>query len=323
MRTFWIGSLVVISTLVNSQRANAQGCCTVGASSLGGLETSVQTFKSLAVSLNYQVNSITTAYQQTVRIDDPLARTATVGYFNLLAEYGLQPDLSLLCLLTYSDKEREITVVSNIGGTIQKETAAFRGSGVGDVVALAKYRVVAASFSNPYEIAVGGGASLPTGSYTEEHQGSQLSIDLQPGTGAPALIAWGFGMYNDPALGLNILMSVQFRYSASNFNAYRIGNELSVHTGGEYRFGQNFSGSLFLRGRFSSVDYSNGRFLNATGGTYYDLMPGIGYADGPSLFRIFGQLPLYRNVRGIQLTLSSMLGAEYRYTFDFSSSGSS
>jgi hypothetical protein len=323
MRALWICPLVVLTILLNSQEANAQGCCTVGASSLGGLETSVQPFKTLAVSLNYQFNSITTAFLQTTRIEDPLKRTATVGYFNLQVEYGLQPDLSLFGLLTYSDKEREITVVSNIGGTTQKETAVFRGSGVGDLMVLGKYRVVAASFSNPYEIAVGGGASLPTGSYTEEHQGSQLSIDLQPGTGAPALIAWGFGMYNDPALGLNLLMSVQFRYSSSNFNAYRIGNELSVHTGGEYRLGENFSGSLFLRGRFSSVDYSNGRFLNATGGTYYDLMPGIGYADGPSLFRIFGQFPLYRNVRGIQLTLSSMLGAEYRYTFDFSSGGSS
>jgi len=322
MRALWIYLIVVVAIPLNSQRTNAQGCCTVGASSLGGLETSVQPFKTLAVSLSYQFNSITTAYQQTARISDPLARTATVGYLNLQVEYGLQSDLSLLGLLIYSDKEREITVVSNIGGAMQKETVAFRASGLGDAMVLAKYRLVAASFSNPFEIAVGGGASLPTGSYTEEHQGSQLSIDLQPGTGAPALVAWGFGMYNDPSLGLNLSMSVQFRYSSSNFNSYRIGNELSVHTGGEYRFGENFSGSLFLRGRFSSVDYSNGRFLNATGGTYYDLMPGIGYTDGPSLFRVFGQLPLYRNVRGIQLTLRSMLGAEYRYTFDFSSSGS-
>jgi hypothetical protein len=55
------------------------------------------------------------------------------------------------------------------------------------------------------------------------------------------------------------------------------------------------------------------RIQSGTGGTYYDFMPGIGYQEGRSSVRVFGQLPLYRNVRGIQLTLAHMFGLQFTY----------
>jgi hypothetical protein len=316
-------SAAILATIclaaVATDQSEAQGCCTVGASSIGGFESGIQPYQTLSAAINYQYNSVTEAFQGRNRLEDPLRRTADVAYFSIQLEYGLQPKLSLLASLYYSDKSRELTVTSGTGNERFPEAASFSGSGVGDLVLLAKYQLISPSILSPFGFYIGGGASLPTGSFTKEQNGSQLSIDLQPGTGATALIGWAHAMRSFPELGLSFFATGSYRYAGTNLDSYRIGDEILANLGAEYGLSQNFVGSVILRVRFAQKDYSEGRFLIGTGGTYYDLMPGITYIDGPSSARIFGQLPVYRNVRGIQLTLTYLLGFEYRYVFDFRS----
>jgi len=310
-------ALLALVFLTWSAEAIAQGCCTAGASSLGGFESAIQPYKTLALSANYQYNSLTETYQDRNNIEDPLKRTAEVAYFTFQLEYGLQPRLSILASLYYSDKNRELTVQSGQGTGVFTEAAKFRGSGIGDLIILGKYQLIPSTLTLPFGLALGGGASLPTGSFTDEQNGSQLSIDLQPGTGGTTLIVWGLATYSLPEDGLHFFLTGTYRYAASNLNGYRIGDEILVNVGGEKSLGENFSALLLLRSRFAQKDFATGRFLIGTGGTYYDVMPALSYLEGPSTARIFGQLPVYRNVRGIQLTVTYLLGVEYRYTFDF------
>lgn len=296
--------------------SHAQGCCTAGASSLGGFETGVLPYKTLTLALNYQYNSLTSAYEGNQMVDDPLRRTATVSYVTMQMEYGLQPRLSLLASLYFSDKVREITVQSGQGTGVFTETVEFRGSGLGDMTLLAKYRL-SGSITEPFGLSMGGGMTLPTGSYTEEQDGSQLSIDLQPGTGALSALAWTHAGYRWAEIGLGVYVSGMYRYATANPDGYRLGDEITTGLGAEKGVGEFFTTSLYLRSRFALEDYADGRFLNGTGGTFHDLMASVTYADGPSTFRLFGQVPLYRNVRGIQVTTAYLLGAEYRYSVDF------
>ncbi len=316
-----LSKLVVMLCLLSSlsERASSQGCCTVGASSIGGVESGILPYKALSVHANYQFNSVTRAYQGSKRIDDPLQRTATVGYFTLQLEYGLIQRLSVLAGITYSGKERELTITSGTGSGRFVETVSFSASGVRDVLLLGKYQVVVPTIASPFELAIGGGANLPTGSYTQEQNGAQLAIDLQPGTGAPALIGWAFALRSFPELGFRLYAVATYRYAGANLDGYRIGDEVVLSFGGEYNLTDRLGGSLLVRSRFAQQDFSNRRTLVATGGTYHDIMPGLTYSDGPSSARVFTQLPIYRNVRGIQLTLSYLLGVEYRYVFDFGS----
>ena len=309
--------LLFFSLPAVTHKANAQGCCTVGSSLLGGFDNSVQTYHTLSLGLDYQFNSLTRAFEGSESIDDPLRRTATVAYFTLRAEYGLQPRLSILASLYYADRTRELTVESGQGTGMFLETAEFRGSGIGDVTLLAKYRLVSSSFASPFGLAVGAGASLPTGSYQQEQDGSQLSIDLQPGTGATASIGWTLLTYAFPEEGLQISLTGLYRYPGSNLDGYRIGDEIFVNLGAEKSLGEQFSVALILRSRYADKDFAGGRFLIGTGGTYHDLVPVLLYSEGSSLARLSGQLPIYRNVRGIQLAITYLLGVEYRYTFDF------
>jgi len=126
-----------------------------------------------------------------------------------------------------------------------------------------------------------------------------------------------FAMRSFPDLGLELYLSLLYRYPGTNFDGYRKGDEIVINVGAGYDLTDNISGFLNLRVRFVDQDYANRRILLATGGSYHDLMPGLSYIDGASTFRLFGQLPVYRNVRGIQLTVAYTLGLEYRYTFDF------
>jgi hypothetical protein len=284
---------------------------------LGGFVSGVQKYRTLSLSADYQYISLTDAYQGSENIEDPLHRTAEVAYFMVQGEYGLQPRLSVLFSLHFSDKSREITVQSAQGTSQFTETAKFRATGIGDLTLLAKFQAVRTSVTSPFGLALGAGAVLPTGSYTKEQDGARLSIDLQPGTGAIVLIGWGHAEYGFPGIGLTIFASGMYRYAGANLDGYRIGDEINTTLGAEQQIGEYLAASLSVRSRYAAEDYANDRFLNGTGGTFHDLMPGLAYEDGPSMARIFAQLPLYRNVRGIQLTASYLLGVEYRHTFDF------
>lgn len=314
-----VGSFLTILTsiLLFNGIARAQGCCTVGASSLGGVESGVLKQNALTVSLNYQFNSLTRAFQERTRISDPQRRTASVSYFSLDAELGVQPKMAVFISLPFADKKREITVRNALSRF--DETAEFSAAGIGDAFVMLKYQLVSPKILSPFELAIGGGARLPTGSFTKEQNNSQLSIDLQPGTGAASLVAWAFAMRSFPERGLRFSGSATYRYSGANFDGYRIGDEYNITLGGDYALNEHFGVSLHLRSRFAMQDYANRRTLSATGGSYHDLMPSLSYADGPSHARVFSQLPIYRNVRGIQLTVSYLLGIEYGFTFDFSS----
>lgn len=236
-----------------------------------------------------------------------MQRTASVSYLALQIEYGIVPGISLYAVLPFADKTREITVRNAVTGLT--ETASFGSSGIGDATVLAKYPFVRPTITSPWELAVG--VSMPTGSFTNEQNNAQLSIDLQPGTGAVALLAWAFTALSFPEAGARIIGSAAYRYAGTNFDGYRIGDEVVAGLGGEYYFDEHYALSLLVRSRFAWQDFASQRILSATAGTYHDVLPSLSYYDGPSHVRAFAQMPLYRNVRGIQLTVSFMLGGEY------------
>jgi hypothetical protein len=308
-RSLYLFSIILIAF----RHVFAQGCCTVGASSLGGLESGVRQEHSLSIALGYQSNTLTQTYQGTAKIADPLRRTADVRYVTLELEYGLTNVLSVLGSINYSDKTREITITTGSGSTRIDTTASFRGNGIGDLILLVKYAIVHPTISEPTGFAIGIGASLLTGSFTQEQNNAQLSIDLQPGTGAATLLGWFLASHGFSEIGLRLFLTSTYRYAGTNFDGYRLGDEILTTLLVEKSITGNYSGFVALRSRFAEKDFANRRFLIGTGGTYHDFMPGVGYADGPSSLKLFGQFPVYRNVRGIQLTLAHMIGLQFTY----------
>jgi hypothetical protein len=305
---------VVLSIL--SASASGQGCCTAGVSGQGGIDRGVQREGVLSLTANYQSFPLDRTYQARERIPDPQNRIADASFLTFQAEYGLAPRVSVLASYSYSAKVRELTATRGQGSSLETEVATYRASGWGDLLLLAKYDLIGPTLLVPFEVALGGGAMLPTGSTSEERNGAQLSQDLQPGFGTPSLLLWFFsGMkLHDP--GLSFSLTGSYRYAGTNLDGYRIGDELIAALGAGWAIDQHFALLLPLRGRFQRKDFSNRRVLSGTGGTYWDLLPAVIYGEGNAVARVFASVPLYRNVAGIQMTPGFGIGAEVSYAID-------
>ena len=308
-------SVLVSLLLLLNNHIFSQACCTVGTSISNGGERGILPVKTLSTAITFQHNVLNTTYESSVVIDDPLNRTSTVSNFNLEIEYGLVKKVSLLLILPYTNRTRETTVTNIAANT--SEVITFKGDGFGDIIILGKYELITPSILSPLGLAVGGGAKLPTGSFEEENNGTRLSIDLQPGTGAADLLLWGHFLYGLPSISMSFNANFLYRYAGVNLDSYRYGDEFLTSINGSYAFADFIALNLQLRGRFAEKDYWNGRFLPSTGGTYIDLTPGLIYYEGSFALRVFVQVPVYRNVQGIQLAVNNMLGTEISYIFDF------
>jgi len=216
--------------------------------------------------------------------------------------------------LPYTNRTRETNVRDS--QTNDTEVVSFTGQGFGDIILLGKYEIISPSILSPLGLAIGGGAKLPTGSFEEENDGTRLSIDLQPGTGATDLLLWGHFLYGFQSIGISTNANFLYRYAGVNLDSYRYGDELLASINGTYAFADFLAVNLQLKGRFAAEDYWNGRFLPSTGGTYIDLTPSLIYYEGSFSLRVFVQVPVHRDVKGIQLAVNEMLGTEIRYIFD-------
>jgi hypothetical protein len=310
-------TLMAALLMVITQKLHAQGCCTAGSAYIEGLEHSVIPLKSLIISVNYRHTHLGQTFESTKKIDDPLDRKANVQFWGFEAEYGLAPTVSLLLSLNYVARNRELTARNNLGNITQR--LKVEDDGFGDPVLMAKYLAIASSLSRPFELALGGGAKLPMGNYQQQRNGARLPIDLQPSTGAIDLLSWLYASYNLSRQRLRFNIHGLYRYAGANFDGYKFGDELIVSAGTEYNHHDYLSFALSARGRFAQQDYSNKRILQATGGSAWYVEPAVSYFEKNSTFRVFGQIPLYQNVRSIQLTPSWMVGLGLGFIFDFSS----
>lgn len=297
----------------------AQGCCTAGSSTFGGLERGISKKSNLQLGVGFVNTSLNTTFNGREEIPDPLNRTSSVSSFNLELEYGIADRVSVLVSGNYAIKNRETTVRSNIDNS--KEVISFEGKGIGDVIILGKYEIITPTILAPLGLTLGGGVKLPVGSYTQEVDGSRLAIDLQPGTGSTDVLLWGNFYKGFQPISLAFFITTLYRYAGSNLDSYRFGDEFIFSLGGEYYLMDYLTFSLSARGRIAAEDYWGGRFLPSTGGTYYDLMPAIIYSEGSYNLKLFYQTPIYRNVQGIQLTSSSIIGVELLFNFNLFEDG--
>lgn len=310
---FYIFITFFTSGFFYSSEINAQGCCTAGTSTFGGVERGVTSKGVLITAIGFYVNQLDKTFESQTQIDDPFNRTAKVSLLNFETEYGLSERISLLAVANYSIRERNISVRSSSDNSTDK--VQFKSNGLGDLIILGKYEIIRATITEPFSMSLGGGAKLPTGSYTNENNSTRLSIDLQPGTGAIDLLFWAHIYKGFPETGLGFSSNILYRYPGSNLDGYRFGDELIITVATEYNVTDYLGFSFLAKARLAGKDFLSSRFLPSTGGSYLDVSPNINYYEDKLSLRFFYQLPLYRNVSGIQLVTSNIIGTEIKYHF--------
>lgn len=284
-----------------------QTCCSGGVPLSANIGLPVSEVNSLQLALNYDVNRLQTLKVGSEKLDDKRRERLTQSVLLELG-YTVTKRFSVDLFFSYVRQERNIFTVQGTNSTVT--------NGIGDAVLLLKYDFTPQN--NTTSFLLGIGPKFPLGT-TEKvsSQGFALPADLQPGSGSLDLVYWSsFSSSLNFRASMSAFATSTFRSTGVNNDylgsiEYEFGNEFQLIAGISDRLVVNKSlidPSLSLRYRKAGRDSNNGVFIEATGGEWVFIMPGIKYYPKPNLFfNMIVELPLYSFVNNTQLTPTSRL----------------
>lgn len=307
--------LVISIILFNYVQTYSQACCSAGTPMLGSLETSTALKNNLQLSLTYDYNTLQSVYEGTQKIDDQ-TRERTTHSALLEATYGLTDKITFTGLFSYINQRRIVTPDAETKNVLSS-------SGIGDALILFKYEIISQNILNQRQLAVGLGPKIPTGASDVTQNGILLPADMQPGSGSWDFVFWSY--YSEgfmPDLPLNIFITASYKLNTSNDRfsnsdaGYKFGNEFVSSVGAGYRTDTIFDYSFSFRFRTTAVDQFDNQEVPNTGGVWLYAIPGLNIKVTDYLItRITGQIPIYRNLQGTQLTTTYTLSASLFYNY--------
>jgi hypothetical protein len=296
-------AVLLLCEIGMSPYAWPQACCSAGTPLLSSLELPSTAVGTLQLALTYEYNTLRDVLSGSSTLSDDSRRRRTHSLL-LETSYGFSSSFSASVLLTIVQQERSIRSSVDGGESFLKTR------GVGDAIVLLKYHLVRANIINQRDLSLGAGVKIPLGKSNLTSDGILLPADMQPGTGAWDGILWGYVSQGFvPTLPLNVFASVSYRYTGrnarygNNNEGYTFGNELVANVGVGFRTDTELDFSLALRFRQTTSDRFAGSDIPNTGGRWLSAVPGVNIRVLDNLaVRASGQIPVYRNLEGTQLT---------------------
>ena len=294
--------------------SSGQTCCSGGVPLTGNLGMPSAARGTWQFSLAYDLNYLHTLKEGRISIPD-LSRRRTTQSILLETGYSISDRLFISGLFTYVLQTRRIERFGYINTDLLH--------GIGDAVVLLSYRLGGGP-NRKWELLAGAGPKIPLGrSDISSGDGIIYNADLQPGSGAWDVVAWAlFSRQGIIRPSTNLSFRTIYRHTGTNenyleFSTYSFGKEFQCIAGISEQFlaGRHiFDPSLLLRFRYAGPDLLGGNKLPNTGGEWLYLVPGLVYHPTPDLhLRLAGEIPIYANLEGIQLTTSFRLTAGIYY----------
>ncbi len=313
MKTVLFINIIIFFTV----KAFSQACCSAGTPMLGSLETSTTRMNNLQFSFTYDYNTLQSVREGSKKIADNTRERITHSAL-LEITYGLTNKISLTSLFSFTNQRRIIS--SSIGSE-----NLLSSSGIGDILLLAKYEIISQNLLEQRQLALGFGPKIPSGASDVSQNGILLPADIQPGSGTWDFVLWSY--YSEgfmPNLPLNIFVTASYKLNAANKRfsnsdaGYKFGNEFVSSFGAGYRTDTIFDYSLSLRFRTTDSDQFDKQNVPNTGGYWLYVIPGLNLkVTDKFTTRLSGQIPLYRNLKGTQLTTTYTLSASFFYNHLF------
>lgn len=311
----WIALLIGLFILVSPVYLFSQACCSGGVPLGGSLGLGTAEKKSLQFLLTYDYNLLNDLMDGSeFLIDDTRSRTTHSAILEI--NYGLSTRFSIATVFPVIRQERNIRSY----GENRDFTAT---QGLGDMALLLKYRAIDPNKYSEWEWVLGAGPKFPTGKTTfTNNQGLALAAEMQPGSGSMDVLFWSFlQKHNLGHPNLSIMAVTTLRYSGENRNynqtqVYRFGNEFQLNLGGNYSTYLNWPIDLFtwFRYRTQGEDLIDGHEFPGSGGQWVFFIPGANIHFHPNLsLRLSGDIPVYRHLKGTQLTTSYRLTMALSY----------
>lgn len=240
-------------------------------------------------------------------LPNPHDEVQTLNERNILsAQYGVSDAFAVNVELPFIHREHRHIA--------EGSTESFNFSGIGDVIVSGLYALLLPSDEFAPYLSFQGGAKLPSGlTDATSTEGEPAEATIQPGTGSvDAIVGLNYRqtIFSTPTFSgevsaLPLVVGATYQLNGKGTNDYQLGNTFLVHVGTEYQFVKKASFLFQANGMFR--DYANvgstGEFRENTGGTWIFVSPGLSLqpSDAFSAY-VYVQVPVYRNVHGIQQT---------------------
>ena len=296
--------------------AKAQTCCSAGAPLTSVFQIAQEDKKVLRTKLKYTYRSINRLVENSeVLVNDPRSRLGN----NLLlkADYTLSNKFAISLVLPYVFQSRT---------TFSEEQTS---DGFGDVLLVGQYQK---KIKEEYTLSFSLGLKLPTGRVNQlSSRGVFLSPDMQSGTGTyDFLFGVNFGKRHFLIKNMSFYTNILYRKNTTNENFGQVGNS----GGRSFKFGdelifdatlahQQIWGTWFatpyvnLQYRTSQANREQGQESPNSGGEWLNAQAGLQLAPNAVYdFKIYGQVPIYQELNGLQITTDFEVGIEFNYKFN-------
>lgn len=233
------------------------------------------------------------------RVGDPLHQVETTQAVVASAHYGILNTLQVGAIVPYVS---HVLQLENPGGP-----GRLASGGIGDVTLYGKWRYYRwDDVGKAMNFSLLAGLELPTGADDRRDQGLLLSADLQPGSaswdpfiGSALTYEPGRWRFNAMALYKRVGEGThELKQADQFFTEIAAGNRFWL----EPYPGPFMRADLMLRFRHEGADRQAGQTLANTGGDLLSIGVNWAFRPRPTMdFQISVEVPLYEEVRGLQL----------------------
>ncbi|MEM1321881.1 MAG: hypothetical protein AAGG75_16595 [Bacteroidota bacterium] len=295
----------------------SQACCSGGTPLAANLGVAGIDSRQLALRLTYDYNTQRDLVSNTRKLDDD-RRTRNTHAVLLQGRYGFSKRWSGILIFSWVRQEEENQSLTGASSFTKAE-------GIGDLIGLLQYEALA---KGDWRMQVAGGLKAPLGrtDVADELTGFPLNADMQPGTGSwDVLGVLNLSRENLFKPGLTLITTATYRLTTEDLRfegqqRYEFGNEWQILFGfsDQYVLGPRlFYPQLMVRYRQTAIDLTNGFNTPNTGGEWVHLVPGFQLGLNEALQLNFAaELPVFRKLRGTQLTTSYRMTAGMTYNLN-------
>ena len=307
MRCF-IAALVFVlefNTAVFSQCTS--GCCAPGTANFGVLDKGDLLFFSF-----FKRNYSDKYYKGNNPTDFNYLTNDYSDYGGITLSYGITPKLTVQGSLGYYLDKTENFNIPIIG---QQQLAA---KGLADAEVFAKYNFYH-SKNDVLSLTLAMGAKLPTGPYKLTIDNTELTRDVQPGSGAYSGSSILYAMLKPfKNKKQSIMFNSRIDYNGINPQGYRYGVENTNSLSTVFKVYKDISLIVMFRNENKASDVVNNALLSASSSTRLFAAPGIAINLGHELlFSLYGDFPLYQYYSGIQLAAKYAFSVSLSKMFEF------
>ncbi len=242
------------------------------------------------------------------------------NYLTLGMDYGFNADWAINVQLPYINRRHSTLGVNSNGSDPADGAYDSKTSGLGDVKVIGRYQ----GLTPQHNIGVMFGLKLPTGSHTKTGTSTDpanpsdvapIDRGLQPGTGTTDAI---LGAYYFDSLNKDwdYFAQATAQTALNTEDDYKPGTGYNINLGVRYMRFAEVIPQIQLNTRYVKHDTGANADQTSTGGTLMYLSPGLA-APVTKQASVYGfvQLPVYQDVRGVQLAprYTASFGARFSF----------